>query len=529
MNPRWGRWSGRDDGGGRQCGAVSRVQHTRRAAIRFCSSSFSASFVARGVRPARIDPDAVGRVRLERVAAAVLLRVSHLHPQARRWRAPWRSLANRRGLRCARNWLESIPEPRTAWRPASWTSRFWFRESPCASCIRSFGPRSMKTCPRPSEPIFTPAPLACCTSNGPIRGRLRCTFSRRQPSGDAEGRDHAAGGSAIGTRRAEPPTPPPRCSVGRSMNLRETATGRWCCSNSETPSTKSGMPPRAVHLREAGETTADPMVRARAFTALAWTTHPDARHQREQLPLYELAASEVRGHDRELALELEAARLGALLLNPDLPRSSKTRPAVSRTCLLRPARNACCDRSLPAAPWTPGRSRWPAISPRRSRRIPHLVSQGGHPLWRTNITICLVEAERYDVADHMLSRAIRHAERVGSPQWLARALWLRGLARHRSGDLRAAEADGRAAVDMHGLTADYTKTPGLVVVVDSLADQGRPDEGEVLLTERGMDGELAADAVLRAAACSRAGGAVPPWGTMCGPVPTWRMRYAGSR
>ena len=88
------------------------------------------------------------------------------------------------------------------------------------------------------------------------------------------------------------------------------------------------------HLREAGETTADPMVRARAFTALAWTTHPDARHQREQLPLYELAASEVSGHDRELELELEAARLGALLLNPDLPTNSRTRQAVSRTCLL---------------------------------------------------------------------------------------------------------------------------------------------------------------------------------------------------
>ena len=26
-----------------------------------------------------------------------------------------------------------------------------------------------------------------------------------------------------------------------------------------------------------------------------------------------------------------------------------------------------------------------------------MVSQGGHPLWRTNITICLLEPERYDV------------------------------------------------------------------------------------------------------------------------------------
>ena len=68
---------------------------------------------------------------------------------------------------------------------------------------------------------------------------------------------------------------------------------------------------------------------------------------------------------------------------------------------------------------------------------------------------------------------------------------MRGLARHRRGDLRGAEADARAAVDIVGPpTTNYIKTPGLVVVLDSLADQGRTDEGEALMVERGMDGEL---------------------------------------
>jgi ATP/maltotriose-dependent transcriptional regulator MalT len=119
-----------------------------------------------------------------------------------------------------------------------------------------------------------------------------------------------------------------------------------------------------------------------------------------------------------------------------------------------------------------------------------LVSQGGHPLWRTNITICLVEAERYEVAEHLLSRAIRHAERRGSPQWLARALWLRGLGRHRRGELRAAEADARTALDLQSLTYSYNKYPQLVPLIDSLADQGRVDEGEELLVEHEMDGDL---------------------------------------
>ena len=91
-----------------------------------------------------------------------------------------------------------------------------------------------------------------------------------------------------------------------------------------------GDPVAPAHLREAGETATDPLIRARAFTALAWTTHPDARRQREQLPLYEWAAAEVRPHDRELALQLDAARLGALLLNPDLPDKFEDRSRAIR-------------------------------------------------------------------------------------------------------------------------------------------------------------------------------------------------------
>ncbi|HET7668589.1 MAG TPA: LuxR C-terminal-related transcriptional regulator, partial [Mycobacterium sp.] len=245
-----------------------------------------------------------------------------------------------------------------------------------------------------------------------------------------------------------------------------------------------------AHLREAGETASDPLIRARAFAALAWTTHPDARRQREQLPLYEWAAAEVRPHDRELALQLDAARLGALLLNPDLPdrfedeagRFAELPALTAAECLLR---SFVARRALEGGPVAAA-----GDLAEQAATHPALISQGGHPLWRTNITICLVEAERYEVAEHILTRAMRHAERNGSPQWLARACWLRGLARHRRGDLRGAEVDARASVEIQGLTADYTKTPGLVVVIDSLADQGRADEGEVQLAGRGMDGEL---------------------------------------
>lgn len=251
-----------------------------------------------------------------------------------------------------------------------------------------------------------------------------------------------------------------------------------------------GDPSATGHLTEAIETAVDPLIRARAVTALAWTNHPDARSQRAQLPFYERAAAEIESHDRELALQLEGARLGALLLNPDLDATFEAEaerfsglPSLTRAeCLIR---SFVARRALEGGPVAVA-----GDLAEQAAGHPALVSEGGHPLWRTNVTICLMEAERYEVAEHILSRAIRHAERMGSPQWLARALWLRGLVRHRRGDLPAAEADGRAAVDIHGSGAHYTKVPGLVVVIDTLADQGRTGEGEELLLDRGMDAEL---------------------------------------
>ena len=437
-----------------------------------------------------IDPDEVGRVAPERVAAAVLLRVSHLHPQAT---ALARSVAvlgdQARLAMCAEltgidsrtaNKLATglvdlavlvAGEPLRFAHPIVRTAIYEDLSAADRADLHARAARLLH------ERRADPGAIAVHLLATPASGDEKVVNMLREAARSALGGGAPDTAAAL-LRRAldEPPGNGDRPLVLFELGNAEHEIGDAAARS---------------HLRESGETTADPMVRARAFTALAWTTHPDARHQREQLPLYELAAAEVRGHDRELALELEAARLGALLLNPDLPtkfedeagRFADLPTLTGAECLLR---SFVARGALDTGPI--------AVAGDLAEQVashPALVSQGGHPLWRTNITICLIEAERYDVADHVLSRAIRHAERVGSPQWLARALWLRGLARHRSGDLRAAEADGRAAVDLHGLTADYTKTPGLVVVVDSLADQGRPDEGEVLLTERGMDGELA--------------------------------------
>ena len=79
-----------------------------------------------------------------------------------------------------------------------------------------------------------------------------------------------------------------------------------------------GDPAAYGHLRAAGETTTDPLLRAQAFMALAWTTHPEPVDSASSCR----STSGRRGGGRprsRTALQLEAARLGALLFNPDLP------------------------------------------------------------------------------------------------------------------------------------------------------------------------------------------------------------------
>ena len=437
-----------------------------------------------------IDPQAVHRLAPERIAAAVLLRVSRLDPEAPALAhaaavlgeqsrlslcARLAGLDGRVAARLAASLVDLAVlaggEPLRFVHPIVRTAIYNDLTAAEQADLHARAARLL------AEERADPGAIALHLLAAPPTGDRKVVVMLRDAA-----RSALAGGApdtaALQLRRAldEPPDAADRPAVLFELGNAEHEIG-----DAAAPG----------HLQEAGETATDPRLRARAFMALAWTTHPDSRRQRQQLPLYEWAAREVRDHDRELALQLDAARLGALMLNPDLPtryedeadRFTELPALTAGECLLR---SFVARRALEGGPVLVA-----GDLAEEAAAHPALVSQGGHPLWRTNITICLVEAERYEVAEHILSRAMRHAERNGSPQWLARAQWLRGLARHRRGDLRGAEADARAAVDIVGPpTTNYIKTPGLVVVLDSLADQGRTDEAEALLVERGMDGEL---------------------------------------
>ena len=195
------------------------------------------------------------------------------------------------------------------------------------------------------------------------------------------------------------------------------------------------------------------MLRARAFTALAWTTHPTRDTSANNFRCTSgprRKSADTIGNWRCSSKRPGSARFCS---TRTCRSSTKTKPRrFAELARCRPAQNACCDSFVARSALDTGPIAVAGDLAEKVASHPALVSQGGHPLWRTNITICLVEAERYDVADRMLSRAIRHAERVGSPQWLARALVAaRPGAGIACGDLRAAEADGaRQSISMDG-------------------------------------------------------------------------------
>ena len=443
----------------------------------------------RDARPANaIDPQAVDRLAPERIAAAVLLRVSRLDPQAPSLARAVAVLGEHARLTtCAE--LAGLDIRKASTLAAALVDLAVLAGGEPLRFVHPIVRTAIYNDLSATEQADLHARAAKLLSDHRADpGTIAVHLIATPPSGDRNvvemlreaARAALAGGApdtaAEQLRRAldEPPDASDRPSVLFELG------------NAEH---ELGDPAAPRHLREAGETATDPRIRARALIALAWTTHPAPPRQREQLPLYEWAAEEVRPHDRELALQLDAARLGALLLNPDLPAKFEHEadrfadlPALTAAeCLLR---SFVARRALEGGPVSVA-----GELAEQAAAHPALVSQGGHPLWRTNVTICLIEAERYEVAEHILSRAARHAERNGSLQWLSRALWLRGLTRGRRGDLRGAEADARAAVDILG-TKDYTKVPGLGVVIESLADQGRVAEAEALLAEFRMDGEL---------------------------------------
>ena len=316
------------------------------------------------------------------------------------------------------------------------------------------------------------------------------------PSGDADVADALGEAARIALRRGAPDSSvtllqraldePPDAAV-RPHLLLQLGTAEHELSMAEA----------RRHLREAAETTRDPALRARALAGLAVDIQVEVAEQRASVESYARAAEEVRHLDPGLAAELEAARLGALLFNPDLlPRfedeADRFGDVATRTaggCLLLSfALRAALARGAPVSEI--------GDLAERAAAHPEWERHTGN-FWRINTVFGLIAAERYDLAEQLLGQALNHATRAGSTLRVANTLMLRGLTRLRRGDLRGAEDDLRRIQPPPRPRLPARAAVLLCGLVEVYADQGRIDDGEALLGSCHLDID---DPVLIAAA-----------------------------
>ena len=253
-----------------------------------------------------------------------------------------------------------------------------------------------------------------------------------------------------------------------------------------------GLPSTDGHLREAYDTSVDPVVRSRALITLGYHTwsREGAPRLRPLVGEYERTAADVRPHDEQLAIELEAVRLGALLLNPALPVRFEDEVDRFRDLPMQSA-SECTVHSFRARREL-ARGNLAAAGDIAEHLVAHPAVNGSAGWARVNTTFCLVATEHYDVAERELTRLFRRGEQQGLPALLTIAGWQRALVRHRRGDLPGAEADGRAAsavrVQMYG--PDARSSPTVSPWVEALTDQGKIAEADALVSDHHLDREV---------------------------------------
>ena len=279
----------------------------------------------------------------------------------------------------------------------------------------------------------------------------------------------AAGAALLARALAEPPRDAARLGLLHDLGRAETA---------------AGLPGARERLREVVERSNDAELRARVLTELIWSVGPRPDVMEELLPLFDAIESE----DRELALELEAARLGALFIAPG--HREEFAAACERRRDLEGGTPAECSVLAWVARHATVR---PAGMVAEAAELAERAARhaGASPLWALNMTLVLLPAERFETAERINTTLIEQASRSGSASAFASASAWRALARVAVGDLRGAEADARAAMDSRGM-ADIYPFQALIPLVETLTEQGRMSEAAALLAESGYAGAMPA-------------------------------------
>ena len=115
--------------------------------------------------------------------------------------------------------------------------------------------------------------------------------------------------------------------------------------------------------------------------------------------------------------------------------------------------------------------------------------KGPDSLWALNSAVALLGAERFDVLETFLTRALSVVRARGSAPGFALISTHLGRLANRLGDPRSAEAETRAALESGALSGFYRFATSSVLM-RSLIEQGRIDEAQAIYATTGIGEQM---------------------------------------
>ncbi|MDQ3632098.1 MAG: LuxR family transcriptional regulator [Actinomycetota bacterium] len=243
------------------------------------------------------------------------------------------------------------------------------------------------------------------------------------------------------------------------------------------------------HVADAYELAPDAAARTSALMLWGTVLGPDLPAMATLAPLVERALVEVRDEDPELALQLRAQALFAMLPDPD-PDTDRLAAVASEVARLQ---GQTVGEARVLGIYVFRRTREGTaeeigdLAERAARQAHALMAAGADTIEFSGVVLGLHWADRLDLAERLLLDAIALARRQGSAPAFAFASMNLSEVRRRRGMLREAEADARAGIAAaEGWSA---KMPAGALAA-CLLDQGRVADAWGALVAGGMTGPI---------------------------------------
>lgn len=254
---------------------------------------------------------------------------------------------------------------------------------------------------------------------------------------------------------------------------------------------ETGLPEAREHFRQAWRDARDPVLAADALRWLSWTIGNDAAEQAKLAADLDRAIGAMLPIDRDRALALEEARLAGLMLTP--ARRAEFGARLERIgSLSGDTPEECAVLAMRARYLMDAGASAAEVGEAAAAAVRHPAAvevKGPDSLWALNCAVALLGAERFDVLESFLTRALSVVSERGSAPGFALISTHLGRLANRLGNPRKAEAETRAAFESGGLSGFYRFATSSVLI-RSLIEQGKIEEAAAVYKATGLGEQM---------------------------------------